>query len=167
MHISPTFVGRDPPLPIFLTPLYQPYPLPKRKVPPKELGPIRVRDLYDEARDLSEEELEFESRCAELKDRGFMYMIPLGRTLTLHEEKIDRGSESPSEAGQAEEVSVENDVTVPINTTEDAEIEEEQDLDADIDDLDEEEEEEEDEEDDGDGDLNAEPSPEEDDAMSE
>jgi hypothetical protein len=65
MNISPTCVGRDPPLPMFLVPLYQPYPLPRRKHPPKELGPTRVRDLLDEARELSEEEAEYEEKVCQ------------------------------------------------------------------------------------------------------
>lgn len=62
MNISPTCVGRDPPLPIFMSPLYQPYPLPSRRRPPKELGAIRVRMIQDEAKDLSDEETEFEEK---------------------------------------------------------------------------------------------------------
>lgn len=122
--------------------------------------------------------------------RGFNYMVPLGKTLTQHEEQIDvstrlfysrymgqagtepnciqQATDSATEAGdQPEEGSAdaENDNALPANTTGEAEAEE-QDLDAEIEDLEGQNEfEEEEEEDDGDG--NAELSVEEADAMSE
>jgi len=57
-------VGRDPPLPIFMTPLHQPYPLPRRNEPSEALGFIGVKDLQAEARDLSDEEAEFEEKVS-------------------------------------------------------------------------------------------------------
>ncbi|CCA73994.1 hypothetical protein PIIN_07948 [Serendipita indica DSM 11827] len=164
MFISPTFVGRDPPLPIFVPPLYRPYPLPKRRHPPEELGDVRVRELYDEARDLSDEELELEERYGDLKNRGFNYLIPLGKTLTLREEQIDlqAASDSASEAPeQPEEASVENDAA-PAEGGEG----EEQDLDAELEDLDEGDGDEE-EEDDSQEEDNSQEDEEEEDAMSE
>ena len=64
MHISPTCVGHDPPLPLFMVPLYQPYPLPRRKKMPKELGATRLQGLMEEAQELSEEEREFEEKVS-------------------------------------------------------------------------------------------------------
>jgi hypothetical protein len=45
-----------------MSPLHQPYPLPRRNEPSEELGFIGVKDLQAEARDLSDEEAEFEEK---------------------------------------------------------------------------------------------------------
>ena len=47
-----------------MTPLHQPYPLPRRNEPSETLGFIGVKDLQAEARDLSDEEAEFEEKVS-------------------------------------------------------------------------------------------------------
>jgi hypothetical protein len=47
-----------------MTPLHQPYPLPRRNEPSEALGFIGVQDLQAEARDLSDEEAEFEEKVS-------------------------------------------------------------------------------------------------------
>jgi len=47
--------------------------------------------------DLSEEENEIEDQLNEMKNRGYSFLIPIGRQLTLQEEKNDQVSSDSSD----------------------------------------------------------------------
>ncbi|KAI0302270.1 hypothetical protein BC826DRAFT_1101865 [Russula brevipes] len=50
---------------------------------------ILRRDLVQEMDDLSDEEVELEDSTLEVKNRGYGFLVPIGRMLTQHEEKND------------------------------------------------------------------------------
>jgi hypothetical protein len=86
----------------------QPYPTPLA-IPGRRVGKLILRrDLVQEMDDLSDEEAELEDsvrttsfvvECSllmgdvkqtlEIKNRGYGFLVPIGRTLTQHEEKND------------------------------------------------------------------------------
>lgn len=70
--------------------LPRPYPTPL----PKRGGrlPTRIplsRDIWREMDDLSEEENDLEDMTDNIRNRGYTWLIPMGRTLTQQEEKND------------------------------------------------------------------------------
>ncbi|OBZ69109.1 hypothetical protein A0H81_10704 [Grifola frondosa] len=81
--------------------------------------------------DLSEEEDELEELNLEIKNRGFNFLVPIGRTFTQHEEKNDASEVSESESAHSGEA------PSMMDEGENDESSEE-DLDADMEDFDEE-----------------------------
>ncbi|KAI0782201.1 hypothetical protein C8Q75DRAFT_507557 [Abortiporus biennis] len=89
MVATPTILPRSPLFPTLLPKPPQPHPIP---LPPAGHPLARmsdVRDLNKQMDDLSEEEDELEDLNSELKNRGFNFLIPIGRTYTQQEEKND------------------------------------------------------------------------------
>jgi len=100
-------------------------------LPPPGRGPRRIndrRDLVQEIDDLSDEENELDDMRNEIKNRGSSWLIPIGKQLTLQEEKNDASSSSSSEAGTAS--------NGPASNADDAENESAPDLDASMADVD-------------------------------
>ena len=58
-----TLVGHEPRLPMFVTPLYQPYPLPprSRRNRIRNLTPMELKNMAEEMASLSEEEYDYDS----------------------------------------------------------------------------------------------------------
>ncbi|KAL0581417.1 hypothetical protein V5O48_000571 [Marasmius crinis-equi] len=79
--------------------------------------------------DLSDEEKELEDINISIRNRGYAYMIPIGRTLTIQEEKndADEESEGGSETGESAN-------GPPSGLEDDADTT--QDLDAEMEDMD-------------------------------
>lgn len=88
-----------------------------------------VRDLPREMDDLSDEETELEDITASIHNRGYTFLVPIGRSLTQQEEKNDAEEDSDESEGSGGAPSVGED---------DGENESAQDLDASMEDLDEE-----------------------------
>ncbi|OCH92120.1 hypothetical protein OBBRIDRAFT_818497 [Obba rivulosa] len=86
---SPTVLPRSLLFPNVLPNPPQPYPLP---LPARGQRPGRLnsrRDLAREMDDLSDEEDELEGLTLEIKNRGYNFLIPIGRAYTQQEEKND------------------------------------------------------------------------------
>ncbi|THU88582.1 hypothetical protein K435DRAFT_781974 [Dendrothele bispora CBS 962.96] len=83
--------------------------------------------------DLSEEENEVEELNTQIHQRGFTYLVPLGRTFTVQEEKNDADDD-----GESEETGSAQSGGPPSVAEDDGENESAQDLDASMEDLDEE-----------------------------
>lgn len=94
---TPTLIPRVPNFPILLPRPPQPHIKPKAR----RVGPYttinQTRDLQREMDELSEEETELEEANMLLHNRGYNYMVPIGRTLTLLEEKNDADEEDDGE----------------------------------------------------------------------
>jgi hypothetical protein len=85
---SPTLIPRDPRFPTFLPKPPQPHPLPLSSRPVyRHLN--WVRDLQREMDDLSDEENELEDINLSIHNRGYNFLVPIGRSLTQQEEKND------------------------------------------------------------------------------
>jgi hypothetical protein len=87
------------------------------------------RDLTKEMDDLSEEESELDDLKKQIKNRGYGFLIPIGKNLTQQEEKNDEEQEDSSESAHS---------GAPASGAEDADGENEsvQDLDAGLEDMD-------------------------------
>ncbi|KAH9484120.1 hypothetical protein JR316_0003600 [Psilocybe cubensis] len=129
----PTLLAHEPYFPRLLPKPPQPHPVPLPKEP--IYGHLNAyRDIQREMDDLSDEEHELEELNAAVRDRGFSFLVPIGRSLTLQEEKNDNG--------QAEDDS-EDSVSMhtggpPSILEDDGENDSGQDLDESMEDLDEE-----------------------------
>ncbi|KAH9975167.1 hypothetical protein BJV74DRAFT_798835 [Russula compacta] len=92
---TPTVLPRPPLFPTLMPRPRQPYPTPLA-VPGRRAGRLILRrDLVQEMDDLSDEEAELEDNMLEVKNRGYGFLVPIGKMLTQHEEKndVDDGSE--------------------------------------------------------------------------
>ncbi|KAG1724758.1 uncharacterized protein EDB91DRAFT_120716 [Suillus paluster] len=99
---SPTLVPRPPLLPLVLprAPLVLPTPLPKLDRYPGRMD--NRRDLQREIEDLSDEENELEDANLAIRNRGFQWLIPIGRHTTQLEEKNEAEDDSEgSDTGQS------------------------------------------------------------------
>jgi len=86
------------------------------------------RELNREMDDLSEEEQELEELTTDVKNRGFAFLVPIGRLLTQQEEKNDEDEDDDDDdESNGSEESASSDAD---------ENESEQDLDADMEDMD-------------------------------
>ncbi|KAJ3550970.1 hypothetical protein NMY22_g93 [Coprinellus aureogranulatus] len=140
----PTFVRREFKFPPLLPKPPQPHPIP---LPPRR-GPNvygnlnQVRDLVREMEDLSDEEAEVDALAMNVNNRGFSYLIPIGRTLTQLEEKNDAEEEDDDDEGEGEDDDYQSNAAASA-AEEDADMDDEEeeegaDLDASMADLDEE-----------------------------
>src|SRR5258708_827753 len=61
-----TLAGHEPRLPMFVTPLYQPYPLPprSRRNRIRNLTPTELKNLAEEMASLSEEEYDYDNEVS-------------------------------------------------------------------------------------------------------
>ncbi|KAI0306361.1 hypothetical protein B0F90DRAFT_1814273 [Multifurca ochricompacta] len=92
---TPTILPRPPLFPTLMPRPRQPYPTPLA-TPGRHVGRLILRrDFVQEMDDLSDEEAEFEDSSLEVKNRGYGFLVPIGKMLTQHEEKndADDGSE--------------------------------------------------------------------------
>ncbi|KAI4527702.1 hypothetical protein K525DRAFT_186002 [Schizophyllum commune Loenen D] len=141
---SPTLLPRESRFPLVLPHLNQPYikPLP-RKV--QVYGRLNAyRNLEQEIADLEDEEASLDTAMRNIRDRGFNFLVPIGRNLTQQEEKNDvRAFLATNDSGSEEGASQPS--TQQTDASEEDE-EEEEDLDASMEDRDEDDEEDEDEE---------------------
>jgi len=127
---TPTLILREPYFPRLLPKVPQPHPvpLPKERV----YGHMAAyRDIQREMDDLSDEENELEDLNNAVRNRGFGFLVPIGRSLTRQEEKNDAEDES-DESG-----SVQTGVAQSV-LEDDGENDSAQDLDASMEDLDDE-----------------------------
>ncbi|KAI5834877.1 hypothetical protein K523DRAFT_262024 [Schizophyllum commune Tattone D] len=150
---SPTLLPRESRFPLVLPHLNQPYikPLP-RKV--QVYGRLNAyRNLEQEIADLEDEEASLDTAMRNIRDRGFNFLVPIGRNLTQQEEKNDAREDdgedddvddSGSEEGASQPSTQQTDASE--EDEEEEEEEEEEDLDASMEDRDEDDEEDEDEE---------------------
>ncbi|KAI0647379.1 hypothetical protein C8Q79DRAFT_1103384 [Trametes meyenii] len=132
---SPTVLPRSPVFPRLLPLPPHPHPIPPAPSMQRRERFINYRDLWREMEELSDEENAVEDQNLEIKNRGYNFLIPIGRTWTQHEEKNDaddatEGSEGTEHTGDANSLMDEDE-----NSTEEEE-EEDQDLDADMEDMD-------------------------------
>ncbi|KAF7779042.1 hypothetical protein Agabi119p4_3387 [Agaricus bisporus var. burnettii] len=118
-------------------PLHFPRLLPKQ-IPPHPIPVPRkrvyahlnaVRDLQREMDDLSDEENELEDITAAIHNRGYTFLIPIGKSLTQQEEKNDAEEDTDDTEGSGGAPSIAED---------EGENESVQDLDASMEDMDEE-----------------------------
>ncbi|KAI5900431.1 uncharacterized protein SCHCODRAFT_02526445 [Schizophyllum commune H4-8] len=148
---SPTLLPRESRFPLVLPHLNQPYikPLP-RKV--QVYGRLNAyRNLEQEIADLEDEETSLDTAMRNIRDRGFNFLVPIGRNLTQQEEKNDEDDgedddvdDSGSEEGASQPSTQQTDASE--EDEDEDEEEEEEDLDASMEDRDEDDEEDEDEE---------------------
>ncbi|KAI0032201.1 hypothetical protein K488DRAFT_86069 [Vararia minispora EC-137] len=138
---TPTVLPRPPIFPTLLPRPPQPHPVPVPR-DGRESGRLNLRrDWARDMDDLSDEEAELEDVTNEIKNRGYAFLIPIGKTFTQHEEKND--ADEGSEADESERGSISPVATDEPEEEEEEEEEEEaeedgEDLDADMEDLDEE-----------------------------
>ncbi|KAI0256922.1 hypothetical protein BJV78DRAFT_1278539 [Lactifluus subvellereus] len=92
---TPTVLPRPPLFPTLLPRPQQPYPIPLAAQGRRAGRLILRRDFVQEMDDLSDEEAELEDSTLEVKNRGYGFLVPIGKMLTQHEEKndADDGSE--------------------------------------------------------------------------
>ncbi|KAI0822711.1 hypothetical protein BC628DRAFT_1421403 [Trametes gibbosa] len=133
---SPTVLPRSPVFPRLLPLPPHPHPIPAAASMQRRERFINYRDLWREMEELSDEENAVEDQKLEIKNRGYNFLIPIGRTWTQHEEKNDaddvsEGTEGTDHTGDGNSLMDEDE-----NST-DEEEEEDQDLDADMEDMDE------------------------------
>ena|SRR6267154_2329676 len=107
MVATPTVLPRPPLFPTLMPRPQQPYPTPLA-IPGRRVGKLIMRrDLVQEMDDLSDEEAELEDtvrqtscyrvlftdgdvkQTLEIKNRGYGFLVPIGKVLTQHEEKND------------------------------------------------------------------------------
>ncbi|PPQ75372.1 hypothetical protein CVT24_013155 [Panaeolus cyanescens] len=124
---TPSLIPKDPFFPLLLPQPPQPHPVPLPPLP--KYGYVNgLRDLQRQLDELSDEENELEDLNLAVRNRGFNFLIPIGRNLTRQEEKND-----------AEEDSDDDSVQDGVSPTDEGENDESgHDLDADMEDLDEE-----------------------------
>ncbi|KAF8727530.1 hypothetical protein AX14_007318 [Amanita brunnescens Koide BX004] len=126
---TPTILQRPLKFPDLLPKPPQPHPLPlsRRRV----YGHLNaVRDLQREMDDLSDEENELEDINMHIHNRGFNFLIPIGRVLTQQEEKNDADEETDGSGSEQSDGG-------PSLMEDDGENDSNQDLDASMEDLDE------------------------------
>ncbi|TFK54613.1 hypothetical protein OE88DRAFT_1731930 [Heliocybe sulcata] len=131
---SPTVLPRNQIFPELMPKMpSEPYPLPLAK-PGRHMGRIK-RDFHREMEQLSDEETELDNISLAHRNRGFDYMVPLGKLLTQREERNDNGeddADADSEVTGDSEHSAGEESGVEEENGEDA-----ADLDAEIQDMDE------------------------------
>jgi len=121
---------------MFVAPLYQPYPLPprSRRNRIRNLTPVELKNLAEEMASLSEEEDEYDNERQIIREYGYGFMFPIGKTMTQHEEMAseygDEESEQEEPGDPSAGVELENDGAAPVNMTAegpdlDAELEDE------------------------------------------
>ncbi|KAI0320753.1 hypothetical protein OF83DRAFT_1162256 [Amylostereum chailletii] len=136
---TPTVLPRPPVFPTLLPRPPQPHPVPPTR-DGRNRGRLRQpRDWVQDMDDLSDEEAELEDVTSDIKNRGYSFLIPIGRTYTQHEEKND--ADDGTEVDDSERSSRNNSPVATDEAEEEDEEEEEEegeDLDADMEDLDEE-----------------------------
>ncbi|OJT01599.1 hypothetical protein TRAPUB_7941 [Trametes pubescens] len=132
---SPTVLPRSPIFPRLLPLPPHPHPIPPAPSMQRRERFINYRDLWREMEELSDEENAVDDQMLEIKNRGYSFLIPIGRTWTQHEEKND--AEDASEGSEGTEHTGDNNSLMDEdeNSTEE-EDEEDQDLDADMEDMD-------------------------------
>ncbi|KAI9065350.1 hypothetical protein FKP32DRAFT_1674706 [Trametes sanguinea] len=96
---------------------------------------INYRDLWREMEELSDEEHAVDDQNLEVKNRGYNFLIPIGRTWTQHEEKNDADDASDGTEG-TDHTGDDNSLMDEDENSSEEEEEEEQDLDADMEDMD-------------------------------
>jgi len=132
---SPTVLPRNQIFPELMTKApSEPYPLPRSK-PGRHTGRMR-RNVQLEMEQLSDEETELENMALAQRNRGFDYMVPLGKLLTQREERNDNGEDDPD--ADASDVSGETEHSPgPHSGIEEENDESGEDLDAEMEDRDE------------------------------
>ncbi|KAI9508271.1 hypothetical protein F5148DRAFT_1284213 [Russula earlei] len=97
---TPTVLPRPPLFPTLLPRPRQPYPTPLATPGRRRGRLILTRDLAQEMDDLSNEEAELEDSTLEIKNRGYGFLVPIGKLMTQHEEKndVEDGSEADESA---------------------------------------------------------------------
>lgn len=133
--VTPTLVHRQPIFPHLLPQPPQPYPTPLPKAGRRIERLNARRDLEKEMADLSAEEEEIDQINLDLKNRGYKFIIPIGRTLTQEEERADQDESGDSE-GDSEGEDEEEEETEGAESMAGEAEEEERDLDAEMDDMD-------------------------------
>ncbi|KAF9526956.1 hypothetical protein CPB83DRAFT_856875 [Crepidotus variabilis] len=126
---TPTLIPREQLFPLLLPKPPHPFPTPlqRRRV----YGHLNAfRDLQREMDDLSDEDNDVEEAIQLVGKRGYTTYIPIGRSLTQHEERND---DDDSDADTSQQSG--NEQQSPASEA-DAENESTQDLDASMDDLD-------------------------------
>jgi len=99
---TPTVLPRPDEFPHLLPKPPQPHPTPLPKSGHSGGRLNARRDLQREMDDLSDEENELEDINMLIRNRGYNFLIPIGRTLTQQEEKNDADEDSEdSESGQS------------------------------------------------------------------
>jgi len=96
-RIPPTLIPPMPSFPFLLPDPPQPHPMPLSS----RGGYVRFssrRDLHQEADDLSDEEAEVEDAMQDIKHWGESFLIPLGKQMTLEDEKADENDSSEGES---------------------------------------------------------------------
>jgi len=139
---TPTVVSRTPLFPTLLPKPPQPHLLPVPMHSQRRARLNTIRDLSKEMEDLSEEEEQWEDLTSDIRNRGFNFLIPIGRSLTQHEEKNDADASEDDDDDGDDDGGDETEDTAPSDEPSDGEDEdndeiEGQDLDADMEDLDE------------------------------
>ncbi|KAE9401588.1 hypothetical protein BT96DRAFT_974691 [Gymnopus androsaceus JB14] len=137
---TPTLIPREPLFPRLLPapPQTHVLPLPKANPadPPGSYANLNAwRNLQREMDDLSEEESELEELSMTISQRGFSFLVPIGKTLTVAEEKND-AEEDEEEEEDSDSTSAASGGP-PSGIEDDGENESTQDLDASMEDLDE------------------------------
>ncbi|KAG6833066.1 hypothetical protein H0H87_011810 [Tephrocybe sp. NHM501043] len=125
---TPTLIPRYRKFPYLLPKPPQPHPVPLsyRRV----YGNLNaVRDLQREMEDLSDEENELEDINLSIHNRGYAFLVPIGRNLTQQEEKNDADEDS-EDSGSARSAGA------PSVVEDDGENESAPDLDASMEDMD-------------------------------
>ncbi|KAG6853908.1 hypothetical protein C0991_012577 [Blastosporella zonata] len=126
---TPTLLSRQRKFPNLLPKPPQPHPMPlsHRRV----YGNLNaVRDLQREMDDLSDEENELEDINLSIHNRGYAFLVPIGRNLTQQEEKNDADEDS-DDSGSARSGGA------PSVVEDDGENDSSPDLDASMEDMDE------------------------------
>ncbi|KAF4576295.1 hypothetical protein AB1N83_003087 [Pleurotus pulmonarius] len=95
----PTVLPRDPIFPLLLPTPPQPHPVPYQKSTNLD-NVIRRRNLEKEMDELSDEENELEDMNLLVRNRGFNFLIPIGRTVTQQEERNDADDESDESSSE-------------------------------------------------------------------
>ncbi|KAJ3568636.1 hypothetical protein NP233_g5577 [Leucocoprinus birnbaumii] len=125
--VTATLLRQPSHFPLLLPKQNPPHPLPLSRK--RVYGHLNaVRDLQREMDDLSDEENELEDITGSIHNRGYGFLVPIGRLLTQQEEKNDAEEDSEDSEGSGGAPSVVED---------EGENESAQDLDASMEDLDE------------------------------
>ncbi|PCH37720.1 hypothetical protein WOLCODRAFT_160992 [Wolfiporia cocos MD-104 SS10] len=133
---TPTVLPRSPLFPHLLPQPPQPHPTPLGHNVQSTGRLNSRRDLQREMDDLSDEEDEWDDLINDIHNRGFNFLVPIGRTFTRHEEKNDASADEGSD--ESDDDSEHSDSDSP-SVMDDADNESaEEDLDADMVDMDDE-----------------------------